>query len=107
MSSDNASMPSAPWLFISAQKETCGCVFCEERRKPRPVDASFETKWSWVVDAAELALRTVGTPITECTNQAWVLAIDLAAEVEPRRENETQEAHRSRLGTMIKRGKFR
>lgn len=54
--------------------------------------------------AADAARRTVGTPITECSNRLWLRAIDLAVPYFPRRTHESEDDHRGRLGKMIRGG---
>lgn len=56
---------------------------------------------------ARAALLTVGLPITPESNQLWVMAVDTCCQLEPAREGESTEAHRTRIIRLIKAGHFR
>jgi hypothetical protein len=94
----------AEFVVATWSAETCTCEFCKTARKPRPSEE--KERWNWAAEAAAWALSTVGTTITNCTNNMWVVAIDRASEFEPKRNHESVEDYRGRLGKLIKQGRF-
>lgn len=56
--------------------------------------------------AARMACHTVGTPITQESNDLWCIAYDLADLVLPKREGETPAYRRERMGKEIKCGEL-
>lgn len=93
-----------PKLVQAIAASVCACVFCTEAKRPRPLHQTDQ--WNWMVASADLALTTVGTPITNCTNNIWCVAVDRVSEHEPKRPHESQEDWRGRLATLIKKGVF-
>lgn len=74
-------------------KAGCGCEWCEAVRRI-------------AADACAAATATVGQPLTECSNELWLLAEDVCGRLVMRLPGERKDEHRKRVLDMVRRGEF-